>query len=232
MKARKNPTDEQLLRRWQREPIVPRDPRARNDGYWALRLQGYPHSFARRAIRDELPRFYREKAVLSGEYIDDVDPDDLIVVPKMDVEVRKLTIVVRPDLTEEIAATAPPRSAEYTIWSDAVAGFGLRIRPTGVKTYIVMFRIGGRGAQGKITLGRPGILSFDMAKRMAREVRFEALSGNDPRPMHKNGKFLRRVNKWTPSRPGSPLLPRTKRNATETGSAAIESPPPCAVRVD
>lgn len=193
MKARKDPTDEQLLRRKQHEPIGPHDPRARNDAYWALRHQGYSDAFARRAFRDMLPRFYREKVELCGEYIDDVDPEDLLFVPKMDAEVQKLAVVVRPDLTEESVATAPPRSTEYTIWSEAVPGFGLRIRPTGVKTYIVMFRISGRGMQGKITLGKSGSLPLDLARRLAREARIEAMAGNDPRPIYRSGELLKRV---------------------------------------
>lgn len=193
MKPRKAPTDEQLLRRMQHEPIGAHDPRARNDAYWALRHQGYSDAFARRAFRDMLPRFYREKVQLSGEYIDDVDPEDLLFVPKVDAEVQKLAVVVRPDLTEESVITAPPRSTEYTIWSESTPGFGLRIRPTGVKTYIVMFRISGRAAQGKITIGKPGNLPLDLAKRLAREARIEAMAGNDPRPMHKSGELLRRV---------------------------------------
>ena len=104
---------------------------------------------------------------------------------------RKLAVVVRPDLTEESVATGSPRSTEYTIWSEAVPGFGLRIRPTGVKTYIVMFRISGRNTQGKITLGKPGNLPLDLAKRLAREARIEALAGNDPRTMHKSGELLK-----------------------------------------
>lgn len=193
MKPRKNPTDEQLLRRKQHEPIGPHDPRARNDAYWALRHQGYSDAFARRAFRDMLPRFFRETVELSGDYIEDIDPNELLFVPNVNAEVQKLAVVVRPDLTEESVATAPPRSTEYTIWSEAVPGFGLRVRPTGVKTYIVMFRISGRATQGKITLGKPGNLSLDLAKRLAREARIEALAGNDPRPMHKSGELLRRV---------------------------------------
>ena len=72
-------------------------------------------------------------------------------------------------------------------------GFGLRIRPTSVKTYIVMFRINGRSTQGKITLGKPGNLPLDLAKRLALEARIEAMAGNDPRPMHKSGELLKRV---------------------------------------
>lgn len=67
MKPRKNPTDAQYLRRMQHEPIGPHDPRVRNDAYWALRHQGYSDAFARRAFRDMLPRFYREKVDTSGE---------------------------------------------------------------------------------------------------------------------------------------------------------------------
>lgn len=193
MKARKNPTDEQLLRRLQREPIGSHNPRARNDAYWALRHQGYSDAFARRALRDTLPRFYRERVSLSGEYIDDVNPEDLLFIQNANVELQKLVVLVRPDLTEEVALNAPLRSVEYTIWSEVVSGFGLRIRPTGVRTYVVMFRIGRRGPQGKLSLGNPGTLSLDTARRMAREARLEALAGNDPRPIHKSGELLRRV---------------------------------------
>ncbi|MDC7233640.1 MAG: Arm DNA-binding domain-containing protein [Spirochaetales bacterium] len=193
MKPRKNPTDAQYLRRMQHEPIGPHDPRVRNDAYWALRHQGYSDAFARRAFRDMLPRFYREKVDTSGEYIDDIDPDELLFVPRVDTEVKKLAVMIRPDLTEESAATAAPRSNEYTIWSETVPGFGLRIRSTGVKTYIVMFRVKGRSTQGKITLGKPGDLSLDLARRLAREIRIEASAGNDPRPAHKHGELLKRV---------------------------------------
>ena len=89
--------------------------------------------------------------------------------------------------------TAPPRAAEYTIWSETVPSFGVRIRPSGARTYIVMFRIVGRGGQGKIHLGKPGVVPFDIAKRMARLARLEASAGNDPRPMHKSGELLRRA---------------------------------------
>jgi hypothetical protein len=193
MKARKNPTEKQLLRRMQREPIGCHDPRARNDAYWALRHQGYPDAFARRALRDMLPHFYRDKVHTSGEYIDDVAPEDLLFVPETSVEIAKLAVVVRPDLTEEIAATAASRAREYTIWSQTTPGFGLRVHPSGDRTYIVMFRVRGHGRQGKISLGKPGNLSLDLARRVAREVRLEALAGRDPRPMHRNGELLRRV---------------------------------------
>ena len=83
MKPRKAPNNQQILRRMQRELIGPHDPRARNDAYWALRHQGYPDAFARRAFRDMLPRFYREKVELSGEYINRHSPYDRCRSPRL-----------------------------------------------------------------------------------------------------------------------------------------------------
>lgn len=58
----------------------------------------------------------------------------------------------------ETLKTAEARASEYVIWDDALAGFGLRVRPTGSKAWIVQYRIGtGRTAkQRKISLGPPG----------------------------------------------------------------------------
>ncbi|MCR9195710.1 MAG: Arm DNA-binding domain-containing protein [Hyphomonas sp.] len=193
MKERRNPSEAQTVRRMRSKPVGPKDPRARNDAYWALRQQGYSDAFARRAFRDMLPRFYREKMELSGEYIDDIDPDDLLFVPQMNTELKTLAVMVRPELTEDAVATASPRDTEYTIPSAVTPGFGLRVRPSGKRSYVVMFRIAGTKTQGKVTLGDPGVLSLEIAKRLAREVRIEALAGNDPRPMHKSGELLRRL---------------------------------------
>src|SRR3546814_15832346 len=55
MKARKNPTNEQLLRRLRRPLDSDRDPRIKNDAYYALRHQGHPHAPAIRAFRDQQP---------------------------------------------------------------------------------------------------------------------------------------------------------------------------------
>jgi hypothetical protein len=37
--------------------------------------------------------------------------------------------------------------SEFTVWDETVTGFGVRVRPTGAKSYVVVYRAGsGRGA--------------------------------------------------------------------------------------
>jgi hypothetical protein len=40
-----------------------------------------------------------------------------------------------------------PYGTEFTVWDEAVTGFGVRVRPIGSKSYVVVYRAGaGRGA--------------------------------------------------------------------------------------
>ena len=154
MKERKNPTNEQLLRRFRRPPSSEKDPRYKNDAYWALRLQGHPHSYAKRAYRDELPKIVEHTANefdADDEYLKAVDPDDLFVTPGS--KYATVEIAVRPSLSEEAIANAKPRASEYTIWDEEFSGFGLRVRPSGYKSFVLLYRMRGNNKLMKRTLG-------------------------------------------------------------------------------
>lgn len=75
-----------------------------------------------------------------------------------------------------------PRAKEYVIWDEGLAGFGSRVMPTGRRTYIVQYRVGGgRAARSrKASLGRHGLLSPDQAHSLARDWLTKAAQGNDP----------------------------------------------------
>jgi hypothetical protein len=46
-----------------------------------------------------------------------------------------------------IDALHAPEVGEVVLWDDALAGFGVRVRPSGAKTYVLMYRAGtGRAA--------------------------------------------------------------------------------------
>ena len=52
-------------------------------------------------------------------------------------------------ISKRIVDTLKPDEREFTVWDDAVTGFGLRVRPSGAMSYVVVYRAGaGRGARG------------------------------------------------------------------------------------
>ncbi len=66
-------------------------------------------------------------------------------------------------LTVKAVAAAKPQAKEYTIWDALLAHFGVRVQPSGVKSFILQTRV--RGRMRKVTLGRFPELSLDAARR-------------------------------------------------------------------
>lgn len=163
MQARKNPTPQQIMRRLRRRPESERDARYENDGYWALRLQGFSDSYAKRAFRDEPPKIVKQEAA----DVADCDPENILFPPGSTF--TRVEVVVRPPLTEDAVANARPRRAEYTIWDEAISGFGLRVRPSGYKSYVLYCRYRGETKLQKVTIGRAGNLTLEAARQAARE---------------------------------------------------------------
>lgn len=62
-----------------------------------------------------------------------------------------------------IDATKPNPRREIRIWADSPRGFGLRIKPSGVKTFFVQYRSPITGKKVRHTIGQYGRLSLDKA---------------------------------------------------------------------
>jgi integrase len=71
-----------------------------------------------------------------------------------------------------------------TFYFDAdLKGFGLKVMPTGVKTFVVEYRPGAGGRSSpkrRLTLGRLGALTPDEARELARRALGRVHAGNDP----------------------------------------------------
>lgn len=80
-----------------------------------------------------------------------------------------------------VDAAAPDPSGDIFIWDDDVRGFGLRVWPSGAKTYLVQYRTGGRGSQvRRLVIGRHGILTPSEARARAKQTLAEVAAGSDP----------------------------------------------------
>jgi integrase len=94
-----------------------------------------------------------------------------------------VTTMATAKLTKRTIDAAKPTPARYEIWDADLKGFGVRIEPTGIKTFIIRYRAGegGRSAPKRfLTVGRFGTLTPDEARRKARELLGAAARGDDP----------------------------------------------------
>jgi integrase len=73
-------------------------------------------------------------------------------------------------------------ATEFTLWDSAVSGFGVRVRPTGAMSYVVVYRAGsGRGAPvRRYTIAAVGKITPERARTRAKAILGSVTHGNDP----------------------------------------------------
>lgn len=71
---------------------------------------------------------------------------------------------------------------EFTVWDNIVSGFGVRVRKTGAKSYVVVYRAGaGRGAPvRRYTIAAVGKVTPERAKARAKVILGAVAHGHDP----------------------------------------------------
>lgn len=83
-------------------------------------------------------------------------------------------------LTKATVDASAPRGHEFIVWDDRIPGFGLRVRPTGAKTYVYRYGAGRRGKYRRVTIGRHGPITAVQARLRAEELRAQVGLGGDP----------------------------------------------------
>ena len=95
----------------------------------------------------------------------------------------KLTAKVKLTLTKRTVEALEAEDKPWIAWDDKLTGFGVRVHPSGAKSYVVNYRAGngGRKAPNKrVVVGRSGRVTPDQARRLARELLGRVAAGNDP----------------------------------------------------
>ncbi len=85
------------------------------------------------------------------------------------------------NLTKSTVESLPvPASGQSLFWDDKLRGFGLRITPSGARSYIVQGRVAGTSRTARTTLGAHGRITCDEARRKAKAALVALDDGIDP----------------------------------------------------
>lgn len=81
-------------------------------------------------------------------------------------------------ITKRSVESLKPAAKDYFIWDDELAGFGVRVMRSGLKSYVLQYRTGGRTRRHAFS--RVGTMTPDEARAHAREQLVAVDKGQDP----------------------------------------------------
>ncbi|MYZ46323.1 tyrosine-type recombinase/integrase [Propylenella binzhouense] len=73
----------------------------------------------------------------------------------------------------------PQAGRDVFAWDAELRGFGIRVKPSGVKTYLIQYR-NAEGRTRRLVLGQHGVLAPEQAREFARQKLAAAARGEDP----------------------------------------------------
>ncbi len=84
-----------------------------------------------------------------------------------------------PKLTKRFVESVKPAAEDQVIFDDQLKGFGLRVLPSGVRSYLMQYR-NRQGRSRRLTLGKHGKLTPDAARKEALSYFADVRAGKDP----------------------------------------------------
>ena len=123
-------------------------------------------------------------------------------------------------LTKRSIDALEPRGSDYFVWDDEIKGFGVRVLPSGRKTFVAQYRSG--GVQRRVKLGIYGAVTADQARIRARQTLGEVAGGGNPSEIRESQRLTTRGQALPLFVPG--IVTRMGRNPALLGKAGVRVP--------
>ena len=101
----------------------------------------------------------------------------------MSTQSGKRTANIKLTLNKRSVEALCPAEKPFIAWDDRLTGFGVRVQPSGVRSYLVNYRAEGggrRAANRRLVIGRHDRMSAEQARRIAHETLGKVAAGEDP----------------------------------------------------
>lgn len=84
-----------------------------------------------------------------------------------------------PKITKTVVEKIPASDRDTFVWDSELRGFGVRVKPSGVRSYIVQYR-NAHGRSKRLTIGLHGRLTAEEARKQAWLIMGDVEKGQDP----------------------------------------------------
>ena len=84
-----------------------------------------------------------------------------------------------PKLTKKVVEGLKPRNHDYRTWDDKIPGFGVRVKPSGARSYFVSYRTRNYKVR-RYTIGRSDEITTINARKKAIQILSQVSLGHDP----------------------------------------------------
>ena len=84
-----------------------------------------------------------------------------------------------PKITKRVVDSTKPGGRDVLVWDAELPGFGLRVKPSGTKSYVLQYR-NKEGRSRRLTIGRHGPVTAERAREKALRLLADIAEGADP----------------------------------------------------
>lgn len=82
-------------------------------------------------------------------------------------------------ITKRVVEATEASAKDVWVWDSPMPGFGLRVKPSGVKSYLVQYR-DADGRTRRVTVGRHGVTTAEQARAQAQQLLAAVARGENP----------------------------------------------------